>query len=164
MIIIDKGENVGNTIKLVSGFILFVIGILIAYEASVYNLIDILLIVGVIIAIVGIILMASYFVDSNADRTTNMIKEFIESREGDSSSFMSNKKSNENEGPLKIRRDYNDYDDEEYGELVFEDYPDEGPSESYLNSQGKDYLGSSLKDNFKRSIIASLLLLIMVNR
>ncbi|MBP3791257.1 MAG: hypothetical protein ILA26_04425 [Methanobrevibacter sp.] len=139
----------GNTIKLVSGFILFVIGILIAYEASVYNLIDILLIVGVIIAIVGIILMASYFVDSNADRTTNMIKEFIESREGDSSSFMSNKKSNENEGPLKIRRDYNDYDDEEYGELVFEDYPDEGPSESYLNSQGKDYLGSSLKDNPK---------------
>ena len=42
MIIIDKGENVGNTIKLVSGFILFVIGILIAYETSVYNLLDIL--------------------------------------------------------------------------------------------------------------------------
>ena len=78
MIIIDKGENVGNTIKLVSGFILFVIGVLLAYETSVYNLIDILLIVGIIIAIVGVIVMVSYFVESNATRTTDMIKEFIE--------------------------------------------------------------------------------------
>jgi hypothetical protein len=52
----------GNTIKLVSGFILFVIGILIAYETSVYNLLDILLIVGLIISIVGLILIVSYFV------------------------------------------------------------------------------------------------------
>ena len=81
MIIIDKGENVGNTIKLVSGFILFVIGVLIAYETAIYNLIDILLIVGLVISIVGIILIVSYFVDSNADRTTNKIKEFLESRE-----------------------------------------------------------------------------------
>ena len=81
MIIIDKGENVGNTIKLVSGFILFVIGVLIAYETVIYNLVDILLIVGLIISIVGIILIVSYFVDSNADRTTNKIKEFLESRE-----------------------------------------------------------------------------------
>lgn len=87
MIIIDKGENVGNTIKLVSGFILFVIGVLIAYETSVYNLIDVLLIVGLIISIVGIILIISYFVDSNADRTSNMIKDFLESREGNSQSL-----------------------------------------------------------------------------
>ena len=40
----------GNTIKLVSGFILFVVGVLIAYETSVYNLLDILLVVGLIIA------------------------------------------------------------------------------------------------------------------
>ena len=63
MIIFDKGENVGNTIKLVSGFILFVIGILIAYETAAYNLADILLIVGLVISIVGIILMISYFID-----------------------------------------------------------------------------------------------------
>lgn len=75
----------GNTIKLVSGFILFVIGVLIAYEASVYNLLDILLIIGLIIAIVGIIMMISHFVESNADRTTNKIKEFLESKESNSS-------------------------------------------------------------------------------
>ena len=53
----------GNTIKLVSGFILFVIGILIAYETMVYNLIGILLIVSFIISVVGIILIVSYFVE-----------------------------------------------------------------------------------------------------
>ena len=106
MNIFDKGENVGNTIKLVSGFILFVIGVLIAYETTVYNLIDILLIVGFVIAIVGIILMVSYFVESNADRTTNKIKEFLESREGMGSSFGGlDRSSNKNisNGPLKVR-------------------------------------------------------------
>ena len=125
MIIIDKGENVGNTIKLVSGFILFVIGVLIAYESTVYNLIDLLLLVGFIISIVGIILIISYFVDSNADRTTNKIKEFLESREGSGRSFVSfdreSSKKNSN-GPLKIRDDYNDYDDSEYDEIVVEDF------------------------------------------
>ena len=36
----------GNTLKLISGFILFVVGVLIIYEANVYNLIDLLLVVG----------------------------------------------------------------------------------------------------------------------
>ena len=122
MIIFDKGENVGNTIKLVSGFILFVIGVLIAYETAVYNLVDILLIVGLAISIVGIILLVSYFVDSNADRTTNKIKEFLESREGNGRSFggfeRGSNKNNSN-GPLRVRKDYNDYDDvvEEYSEF-----------------------------------------------
>ncbi len=141
MIIIDKGENVGNTIKLVSGFILFVIGVLLAYETSVYNLIDILILVGIIIAIVGIILMVSYFVESNATRTTDMIKEFIESREANPSSFKGlERKSNQNEGPLKVRRDYNEYDEQNYDELVLDDYQDLSTSE---------YLGSSLEDNPK---------------
>ncbi len=141
MIIIDKGENVGNTIKLVSGFILFVIGVLLAYETSVYNLIDILLLVGIIIAIVGIILMVSYFVESNATRTTNMIKEFIESREANAPSFKGfERKSNQNEGPLKVRRDYNEFDNQEYDELVIDDYQDFSTSE---------YLGSSFEDNPK---------------
>ena len=125
----------GSTIKLVSGFILFVVGVLIAYETSVYNLIDILMLVGLIIAIVGIILIVSYFVDSNADRTTNKIKEFLESKEINSSSLGgSERKSSNTDGPLKIRRDYNDYDDINYEELVIEDYPDSTPGEYYEDS------------------------------
>ena len=100
-----------------------------------YNLIDILLVVGLIISIVGIILLISYFVDSNADRTTNMIKEFLESKELDASSLGNfERKSNKKDMPLKIRRDYNDYDeynDLDYEELVIEDYPDSTPSEYY---------------------------------
>ena len=114
MIIIDKGENVGNTIKLVSGFILFVIGVLIAYETAIYNLIDILLIVGLIISIVGIILIVSYFVESNADRTTNKIKEFLESRENGGRSFSAFERKSDDKnsnGPLKVRKEFNDYDD-----------------------------------------------------
>ena len=119
----------GNTIKLISGFILFVIGVLIAYEASVYKLLDILLVVGLIISIVGVIMIVSYFVDSNADRTTRMIKEFLESKEINSSS---ERKSDNNDLPLKVRRDYNDYEDDlQYEDLVIEDYPDATPGEYY---------------------------------
>lgn len=130
----------GNTIKLVSGFILFVIGVLIAYETSVYNLIDILLIVGLFIAIVGIILMVSYFVDSNADRTTNMIKEFLESKDINSSSLGGFERNNNNaNGPLKVRRDFNDYDDNvEYDDLVIEDYVASTPNNYYEESYDAD--------------------------
>ncbi len=141
MIIIDKGENVGNTIKLVSGFILFVIGILIAYETSVYNLLDILMIVGIAISIVGLILIVSYFVDTNADRTTNKIKEFLESNEINSPSFKGfERKPENNNQPLRVRRDYDGYNDVEYDDLVIEDFtPD----------YSEDYSGSSFADNPK---------------
>lgn len=76
VIINDKGEIVGNTVKLILGFILIVIGALIAYETTVYNLLDILIIVGLVIAIAGVIFIVSYFVDSNATRTSNLIKDF----------------------------------------------------------------------------------------
>ena len=142
MIIIDKGENVGNTIKLVSGFILFVIGVLIAYETSVYNLIDVLLIVGLIISIVGIILIISYFVDSNADRTSNMIKDFLESREGNSQSLrVFERKSNNKSSPLKLNKNYKDYDDEVSGVgLEVDDYPD---------LRRDDYYDDEFEDNSK---------------
>ena len=126
----------GSTIKLVSGFILFVIGVLIAYETSVYNLIDILLVVGLIISIVGIIMIVSYFVDSNADRTTNMIKEFLESKDINTSSLGNFERKSNKDMPLKVRRDYNEYDDSDYEELVIEDYPDSTPSEYYDGSFG----------------------------
>ena len=145
MIIFDKGEIVGNTIKLVSGFILFVIGVLLAYETIVYNLLDILLVVGLIISIVGIMVIISYFVDMNADRTTNMLKEFLESRDGDSPSFRGlERKSKDNDRPLKLRKEVNDgpdYNyDVEYEDFVIDDYADSSTSE---------FFGSSLEDNPK---------------
>lgn len=143
MIIIDKGENVGNTIKLVSGFILFAIGVLLAYETIVYNLIDILLIVGLFISIVGIIILVSYFVDLNADRTTNKIKEFIDSREVNSHSFKGlERKSKENNArPLRVRNEFHDYgDDSDFEEIIVDDYPDNSTS---------GFFGSSFEDNPK---------------
>ena len=140
MIKIDKGENVGNTLKLVSGFILFVVGILIAYETTAYNLLDILLIVGLIISIVGIIMIISYFVDSNADRTTNAIKDFITSNEFNSSRLnRSENKSDTPNQPLHVRREFNEYQDNDYEELVLEEYQDSS-SEGY---------GDSLENNPK---------------
>ncbi|WP_298517741.1 hypothetical protein [uncultured Methanobrevibacter sp.] len=130
-----------STIKLVSGFILFVVGILIAYETIVYNLVDILMIAGLIISIVGIILIIGYFVDSNADRTTSAIKDFINSNEFNSA-FLDRfeGKSNNSRQPLHVRRDYNEYDDTEYDELVFDDYQE--PST-------RQFLSNSFEDNPK---------------
>ena len=135
MIKIDWGEIVDSTIKLVSGFILFVVGILIAYETIVYNLVDILMIAGLIISIVGIILIIGYFVDSNADRTTSAIKDFINSNEFNSA-FLDRfeGKSNNSRQPLHVRRDYNEYDDTEYDELVFDDYQEPSTSQFLSNS------------------------------
>lgn len=140
----------GNTIKLVSGFILFVVGVLIAYETVAYNLLDILLAVGGIIAIVGMVLAFSYFLDSSADRTTNKIKEFLESKDINSGSFsgFERKSSNQN-GPLRVRQNYDDYgyddgDEYEYGggyeELDVEDF--ETPSH-------RSFLRSTVEDNPK---------------
>ncbi|MGX8693843.1 MAG: hypothetical protein ACSW71_02940 [Methanobrevibacter sp.] len=132
----------GNTLKLVSGFILFVVGILIAYETSVYNLLDILLIVGLIIAIVGIIMIISYFVDSNADKTTNALKEFINSNEFNSSAFdRFERRSDKKSQPLNVRRDFNEYDDVDYDELVLEDY--------YSEPQSVGSYRASFEDNPK---------------
>ena len=83
------GETVGNTLKLISGFVLFVVGVLIVYETNVYNLIDILLVVGLIIAIVGIIMIIAYFVDANADKTSSIVKEFLDSNNFLTISFFS---------------------------------------------------------------------------
>lgn len=118
----------GNTLKLVSGFILFVVGVLIAYETTVYNLVDILLMVGLVIAVVGIILVVSYFVDINSDRTTNAIKDLINNTEGSSPFDRFEKRSNTQNQPLNLRRrEFNEYDDVDYDELVFDDYQESIP-------------------------------------
>ncbi|MER2013252.1 MAG: hypothetical protein ABS871_01285 [Methanobrevibacter sp.] len=125
----------GNTLKLVSGFILFVVGILIAYETSVYNLLDILLMVGLVIAIVGVILIISYFVDSNADKTTNAIKDFINSNNFNSPSLNRFEKKSNNKAPtLRARSEFNEYDDTGYDELVLEDYQEPSFGDDYKDS------------------------------
>ena len=113
----------GNKSKLISGIILFAIGVIIAYETVVYNLLDILLIIGFIIAMVGIVFVIVYFVDNNADRTNNILKEFLDSNQINSDVFPRFERSNNsNEGPLKIHRQYDEYNDDDYKELNVEDY------------------------------------------
>ena len=129
-------NKLGNTLKFVSGIILFVIGLVISYEVVVYNLIDVLLMVGFLIAIVGIILIISYFVDSNAEKTSTLIKEFLNSADIDAPSInfskrtSSSKKSFDSNGPLIMRHENDDYD-YDYGN----DIDDSGLWEYYESEQ-----------------------------
>ena len=114
-------NKLGNTLKFVSGIILFVIGVVISYAVLAYNLIDVLMMVGFLISIVGVILIISYFVDSSAEKTTNLIKEFLNSSDNRSSSVnFSKRKSHSdfnNNGPLIMRPENDDYD---YGKNIDE--------------------------------------------
>lgn len=82
----------------------------------IYNLIDILLIVGFLIAIVGIILIISYFVDSNAEKTSSLIKDFLDSADFNKSSINLPKRNSrskndfDSNGPLIMRPENDDYD------------------------------------------------------
>lgn len=130
-------NKLGNTLKFVSGIILFVIGLVISYEVVVYNLIDVLLMVGFLIAIVGIILIISYFVDSNAEKTSGLIKEFLNSKDINTSSLNIPKRNSkstnnfDNNGPLIMRPEHDDYD---YGENI----DDSGLWEYYESEQDND--------------------------
>ena len=114
-------NKLGNTLKFVSGIILFVIGVVISYAVLAYNLMDVLMMVGFLISIVGVILIISYFVDSSAEKTTNLIKEFLNSSDNRSSSVnFSKRKSHSdfnNNGPLIMRPENDDYD---YGKDIDE--------------------------------------------
>ena len=125
-------NKLGNTLKFVSGIILFVIGVVISYEVIAYNLIDVLLMVGFLISIVGIILIISYFVDSNAEKTSSLVKDFLNSADIDTSSInlpkRNNKSNFDNNGPLIMRADNDDYD---YGK----DIEDSGLWEYYESEQ-----------------------------
>lgn len=127
-------NKLGNTLKFVSGIILFVIGVVISYEVMIYNLIDVLLMVGFLIAIVGIILIISYFVDANAEKTSGLIKDFLNSAEIDTSSINLPKRSSrsrndfDRNGPLIMRPEHDDYD---YGQ----DIDDSGLWEYYESDQ-----------------------------
>ncbi len=128
-------NKLGNTLKFVSGIILFVIGAVISYEVMVYNLIDVLLMVGFLIAIVGIILIISYFVDSNAEKTSSLIKEFLDSKDINTSSINFSKRGSSNfdrNGPLIMRPENDDYD-YDYGENI----DDSGLWEYYESEEEK---------------------------
>ena len=121
-----------NAIKLVSGFILFVIGVLIAYETITYNLLGILIIVGLFIAIVGILVIISYFIDTNADRTLTIIKDFLDSKEVGSSAFGKSGKNSNSNGPLRVRSEFNNSDlDDGYTDIYEENFYDD--SNAVLN-------------------------------
>ena len=75
-----------------------------------------LLFVGFLMCIVGIILIISYFVDLNAEKTSNIIKNFLESKDSDSDTLKKPVNGNNdfnNNGPL-IMREKSD-DDYDYG-------------------------------------------------
>ena len=127
----------GNMVKLVSGFVLFVIGILISYEALIFNLSGLLLIVSVIISIVGLIMIVSYFIDSNAIRTTNMIKEFMESEGNNYSSFRGSNKNKRDNGPLRIQKGYNKTNNTNFREFVRDDYSDYSYDDYYGDEDHK---------------------------
>ena len=114
-------NKLGNTLKFVSGIILFVIGVVISYAVLAYNLLDVLMMVGFLISIVGVILIISYFVDSSAEKTTNLIKEFLNSSDNRSSSVnFSKRKSHSdfnNNGPLIMKPENDNYD---YGKDIDE--------------------------------------------
>lgn len=98
------------------------------------NLVDVLLMAGFLIAIVGIILIISYFVDSNAEKTSSLIKEFLDSKDFNKSSINFSKKGNsefDKNGPLIMRAENDDYD---YGENI----DDSGLWEYYESDQGKE--------------------------
>lgn len=77
--------------KLISGIFLFIIGCVILLETTVYNLIDIFLLLGFILTITGIIIIISYFVDSSSVKNSNNFHELIYS-------------SNNSDQPLKINK------------------------------------------------------------
>lgn len=139
----------GTTLKFVSGIILFVVGVVLSYEVITYNLIDILLMVSFLISIVGIILIISYFFDSNAEKTSGLIKEFLNSRDKSTINF-SKRDSSSNfakNGPLIMRPEHDDYD---YGENI----DDSGLWEYYESekNQGltsREYFDDSDEDESK---------------
>ncbi|MBE6499918.1 MAG: hypothetical protein E7Z80_05170 [Methanobrevibacter thaueri] len=142
----------GNTIKLVSGVALFFIGAIMAYGTITFQLVDILFIVGLIIAIVGIILLISFLVDSNANRTSSMIEEFLDSR--NLNNVMPKVSENLNiNNPFKSQNDYYDYnrpvyDDSQmyYDDLYYEDDYDD--SKYVLNRQEEP----EYEDNFDNQL------------
>lgn len=112
----------GKIGKLIAGIIFLIVGVFIAYIAYSNNLIDIILILGGLIAIVGIIFIIIYFIDSSADQTRELFKDYVEKKSNIQFpdikiSGSQNKQEEEvQRGPLRIRREFDNYDEEFYGD------------------------------------------------
>ncbi len=137
------GEIVKNFYKLSSGLILFIIGIIIEYETIIYKLLDVLLILGFIITIMGIILMISYFVDISALKTRNLVRDIIKNDSRESfmkwkNNFSQDKNST---GPLIIRKEFDNYD---------EDFFDNSQDDPYFTNT--DPVLRVSNDNFQNKI------------
>ena len=118
-----------------------------------------LLMVGFLISIVGVILIISYFVDSSAEKTSGLIKEFLDSRDIDTSAIHFSKKGKssnfDKNGPLVMRPENDDYD---YGENI----DDSGLWEYYESEQNK---GLTPKEYFEQpDVDESKAVLHVVNR
>ena len=106
--------------------------------------------VSFLISIVGIILIISYFFDSNAEKTSGLIKEFLNSRDKSSINFSKRDSSSnfDRNGPLIMRPKQDD--DYDYGENI----DDSGLWEYYESekNQGltsREYFGDSDEDESK---------------
>lgn len=111
----------GRIGKLISGIILLLIGVFVAYYGYSNNLIDLILILGMLIAIVGIVFILTYFIDSSADQTRAFLKDHIKSIEKKSNISLSEisgaqPTADTSNGPLKIRKEFDNYDEEFYGD------------------------------------------------
>lgn len=80
-----------NKLRLISGIFLIVMGFIILWETSTYNLIDIFFALGFILVIAGVYLIFSCFIRNNRFKDSK-----LESLNSKNSS-----------GPLKIKKDYN---------------------------------------------------------
>ncbi len=120
----------GNIGKLVSGIVLLIVGIFISYESYINTLKDIILVVGIVIAIVGIIIIISYVVDSSVSKSNDRFKEYIKKLDKSSNSAF-NSQHEINDRPLKIRREFDNYDAEYYGDDYLETNEDYYSEESY---------------------------------
>lgn len=129
----------GNIGKLVSGIVLLIIGIFISYEAYINTLKDIILVVGIVIAIVGIITIISYVVDSSVSKSNDRFKEYIKKLDKSSNSAF-NSQHEINDRPLKIRREFDNYDAEYYGDDYQETSEDYYSEESYSQDNANNVL------------------------
>lgn len=129
----------GNIGKLVSGIVLLIIGIFISYEAYINTLKDIILVVGIVIAIVGIITIISYVVDSSVSKSNDRFKEYIKKLDKSSNSAF-NSQHEINDRPLKIRREFDNYDAEYYGDDYQETNEDYYSEESYSQDNANNVL------------------------
>lgn len=127
----------GSKLKLIAGFLLFVIGVFIGYETITYALVDVLLVLAFILAMAGLIAMVSYFVDSSVDKTSGILQEVLNSTVNASNSIKrSNDSDNNNSQPLKVRKEFNDY------------YEPEEPSYNEVSEFNEDYIKEFNLDDF----------------